>query len=1767
MRFRNNMMKTSIAVTLLAFMLVLVEEVKSAELLPGDFRKLDPESCIPDEWVIKGNKWQALIKKCENGQTAITLRNNGRTHDWLQIKYSLPLKPSWEKLVLRGTVRISGLVVGDAKWKTACIMPRFYNSDKKFIKNYQGILWHKNGLYRNFSRTIKIPDGASSISIDAGFMGCNGIMDISNLSLSVAEQGKAYSNAAFPKDKGELVPGNFAVMKVGTLPAGWKTKYKILQVHAHKLKNGKSVLLLNNGGKTPDWRTIQYTIKLAPVWQKLLLTGKVTIRDLKRGSQKWNVPCIMPGYVDAKGKPIKNYEGVSWYRNGTYNFRRVMTIPSKAAKLTLTAGFYGGNGIAEFEKISLKVLKKKSKCNFKATEKIIPRVKQESKYREKMPLNGVWKFKPLFKNRKTKYGYIRVPGAWATTHRWLKPPFDSVPDPAPGSGWDVSELKRCYDAMYEKTLTVPENWKGKQIILALDRVCSQAKVLVDGKDTGVINWPYGSVDISGAVTPGKPFILRLLVKTRPRNATIDDFTFYKARSGKNDIYNRGLAGPVSLTAVNRGPNIDGMFIKTSVRKKMMDVDVELSNDRFSGKANFSFIIREYPSEKIVKAKHFNRDIKSTKKITVENFKFGWENPKLWDIDQPNLYTLEVCLKSANGNDSLKERFGFREIRQVGRRFLLNEKPVRFRIYMQDIRLGGTKEVLRHAFKVKKAAGFNITEICMNPRFEQHGSIGFRKETADVCDEMGFCLMMPTIDFDKLAYRQCISDKMAESWTKEFKKDWKRFRNNPSIVSIVAGFNRFDTNIQRSPLYIGNRERLRLMSGDCKALIDSGNKIIDTMNQIDPTRPASSHSGSGVGNFHTSNLYLNFIPLQERETWLSQYAAKGDIPYCVVEFGTPLSYSFMRGRESPPAAITSEPMLTEWCAVYLGDKAFSKEGEEYRQSITNIWKRPKYYATWSMPKIATNRNACKVIDLFVRNTWRSWRTVGVDGGMVPWGHAGGWNYPSSKVKHELKIKRNTGSTPIVQEVIERIYNSFALKYANRVGRTLVAHNQPYLAYIAGKKDDYTSKDHHFFSGGKVEKQIAVINDSRKNAAYSFTCTVKLDGKDITEKCIGKNNLYTGSCAVGDTKMLPVYFKLPKTAKDAKGVLTLKGNIADMKFSDNFNFTVFPPQKMHMAVMVYDITGKTASYVSALGFKVEKQSRIPDSSEKILIVGENNMWTADFPWKQLERFVKNGGKVLLMTDKKEVFASRFGFRLAAHVARRVFPVPSLRKKKLGNIPTEQMRDWTGAALIAPKTYGTEGAQYQFKSHKYGFHWGNLGSVSSVPLEKPHASGWTPLFETEFALAYSPLMELRLGKGLIWLTTFDFVSRTKRDSGAEKLFTVIIEELADAKVNPERKALLAGASAKERSLLRKMTLAFTEDQNIPDNINTLLIAGSKFDINTPGFRRFISNGGHAIVLPRNVGSSLPGFRVVEKNVNVNAKVPCWPVLRGVSLSDLYLKTDLKTAVLVPVSKNAQITANGLIGRFSEGKGEAVFVQLLPYMIMSGNKDYRRLPAWRWTRLFSQVLANSGAVFGVDKDFLSKNVEDRVPSRIKLDQGWRAEFERKVPKVKKFANRLKDKGNKGEKRGWHLPDKKLPNWQDIRVGNSYQSQNSYFGGKNGVLWYRKDVVVPKEWKGKKVILQLGIVDDMDITYFNGHKIGTTNARVPKHWSVKRKYPVTPAYINYGGKNTIAVRCFDNWSNGGIMDIPRLIIGNKGAGNYHLYCDDYDEGKNGDDVYQYCNW
>lgn len=80
-----------------------------------------------------------------------------------------------------------------------------------------------------------------------------------------------------------------------------------------------------------------------------------------------------------------------------------------------------------------------------------------------------------------------------------------------------------------------------------------------------------------------------------------------------------------------------------------------------------------------------------------------------------------------------------------------------------------------------------------------------------------------------------------------------------------------------------------------------------------------------------------------------------------------------------------------------------------------------------------------------------------------------------------------------------------------------------------------------------------------------------------------------------------------------------------------------------------------------------------------------------------------------------------------------------------------------------------------------------------------------------------------------------------------------------------------------------------------------------------------------------------------------------------------------------------------------------------------------------------------------------------------------------------------------------------------------------DGVVWFQKVVTLPENWVGKTLRLKGGKVDDEDITWFNGTKVGTTNG----YW-IERNYEV-PANLVSSREAVITIRVFDDNGLGGI--------------------------------------
>jgi sialate O-acetylesterase len=109
-------------------------------------------------------------------------------------------------------------------------------------------------------------------------------------------------------------------------------------------------------------------------------------------------------------------------------------------------------------------------------------------------------------------------------------------------------------------------------------------------------------------------------------------------------------------------------------------------------------------------------------------------------------------------------------------------------------------------------------------------------------------------------------------------------------------------------------------------------------------------------------------------------------------------------------------------------------------------------------------------------------------------------------------------------------------------------------------------------------------------------------------------------------------------------------------------------------------------------------------------------------------------------------------------------------------------------------------------------------------------------------------------------------------------------------------------------------------------------------------------------------------------------------------------------------------------------------------------------------------------------------------------------------------------------FPDFDDSHWKEMILPTQWESTE--LGVFDGVVWFRKAINIPESWVGKGLMLELGPIDDIDITFFNGEKVGGYEGM--GFWTVERKYKV-PAKLVKKGENVIAVRVVDLQGGGGI--------------------------------------
>lgn len=218
-------------------------------------------------------------------------------------------------------------------------------------------------------------------------------------------------------------------------------------------------------------------------------------------------------------------------------------------------------------------------------------------------------------------------------------------------------------AWYQQDITIPKHWRGKRVVLFLERPHWGSSVWLDEKQvsTNLSLVAEHSSDL-GMLSPGKHRISirvdnQMLMAYRPDAHSVSDSL---------GMSWNGIVGKIELRATSPVWIADAQ-IYPNVRERSALLKITIGNaSGQSGKGILSVKGGTHPVR-------WNAEGGSAE-ITVQYAK----NTPVWNEFQPALQQLELRLQGRNANDVRQLSFGFAQIKAQGTHFLLNDRPIYFR---------------------------------------------------------------------------------------------------------------------------------------------------------------------------------------------------------------------------------------------------------------------------------------------------------------------------------------------------------------------------------------------------------------------------------------------------------------------------------------------------------------------------------------------------------------------------------------------------------------------------------------------------------------------------------------------------------------------------------------------------------------------------------------------------------------------------------------------------------------------------------------------------------------------------------------------------------------------------------------------------------------------------------------------------------------------------------------------------------------------------------
>jgi hypothetical protein len=248
-----------------------------------------------------------------------------------------------------------------------------------------------------------------------------------------------------------------------------------------------------------------------------------------------------------------------------------------------------------------------------------------------------------------KWSTIGVPSNWELQGFGIYT-YGRVPPP---DGWP---RVHC---IYKRLFTTPATWREKAVFVKFEGVMTDTRVIVNGQSAGPLHqggYYAFKFDITSLLKPaGEQNEIQVDVDDDSMNDSVN----HAERRG--DFWNYGgIFRPVYLEAVPK-TFVDRLAINATAAGSL-DVDVTLSGTRTAAAGGAADSVEMQVLDINGKPVGNPVTVKDVALNATAHLSETVANPRLWTAETPNLYQLEVRLKSGDAIvHSVHQRFGFRTI--------------------------------------------------------------------------------------------------------------------------------------------------------------------------------------------------------------------------------------------------------------------------------------------------------------------------------------------------------------------------------------------------------------------------------------------------------------------------------------------------------------------------------------------------------------------------------------------------------------------------------------------------------------------------------------------------------------------------------------------------------------------------------------------------------------------------------------------------------------------------------------------------------------------------------------------------------------------------------------------------------------------------------------------------------------------------------------------------------------------------------------------------